>query len=118
MCCGTASASPTRPRPRTSPRKPCCNAFSTTSRFRERWVLFGGWVVRWFKRRSSRAQGFLSSTIQPPNHHQRGQGVHGIVSEPFGIALVGCGTVGSGVAKLLLRHPERLAARAGRPLEL
>src|SRR5216110_1236331 len=38
--------------------------------------------------------------------------------EPLGIALVGCGTVGSGVAKLLLEHPERLAARAGRPLAL
>ncbi len=38
--------------------------------------------------------------------------------EPFGIALVGCGTVGGGVAKLLLEHPERLAARAGRRLEL
>jgi homoserine dehydrogenase len=38
--------------------------------------------------------------------------------EPYGIALVGCGTVGSGVAKLLLEYPERLAARAGRKLEL
>lgn len=38
--------------------------------------------------------------------------------EPYGIALIGCGTVGSGVAKLLLEHPERLAARAGRPLVL
>src|SRR5882757_1241590 len=38
--------------------------------------------------------------------------------EPFNIALIGCGTVGSGVAKLLLEHPERLAARAGRPLVL
>jgi homoserine dehydrogenase len=38
--------------------------------------------------------------------------------EPYGIALIGCGTVGSGVAKLLLEHPERLAARAGRKLEL
>src|SRR5436853_7080006 len=38
--------------------------------------------------------------------------------EPYGIALVGCGTVGGGVAKLLLEHPERLAARAGRPLVL
>jgi homoserine dehydrogenase len=37
---------------------------------------------------------------------------------PCGIALIGCGTVGSGVAKLLLEHPERLTARAGRPLEL
>jgi len=38
--------------------------------------------------------------------------------EPLGIALVGCGVVGSGVAKLLLEHSERLAARAGRPLVL
>jgi homoserine dehydrogenase len=38
--------------------------------------------------------------------------------EPFGIALIGCGTVGSGVARLLLEHPERLAARAGRRLVL
>ncbi|MFO0841888.1 MAG: homoserine dehydrogenase [Gemmataceae bacterium] len=40
------------------------------------------------------------------------------MSEPLGVALVGCGTVGGGVAKLLLEHPERLAARAGRPLAL
>jgi homoserine dehydrogenase len=38
--------------------------------------------------------------------------------EPYRIALIGCGTVGSGVAKLLLEHPDRLAARAGRRLEL
>jgi homoserine dehydrogenase len=38
--------------------------------------------------------------------------------EAYGIGLVGCGTVGSGVARLLLEHPERLAARAGRRLEL
>jgi homoserine dehydrogenase len=38
--------------------------------------------------------------------------------DPLGIALIGCGTVGSGVARLLLEHPERLAARAGRPLIL
>ena len=40
------------------------------------------------------------------------------MSEPLGIALVGCGTVGSGVAKVLLEQSERLAARAGRPLVL
>ena len=34
------------------------------------------------------------------------------------MALIGCGTVGSGVAKLLLEQPGRLAARAGRPLVL
>src|SRR5438309_2733791 len=38
--------------------------------------------------------------------------------EPLGIGLIGCGTVGSGVARLLLEQPERLAARAGRPLVL
>src|SRR5919204_2826367 len=38
--------------------------------------------------------------------------------DPLGIALIGCGTVGSGVARLLLEHPERLAARAARPLVL
>jgi homoserine dehydrogenase len=40
------------------------------------------------------------------------------VSEPLGIALLGCGTVGGGVARLLLEHGPRLAARAGRPLVL
>lgn len=40
------------------------------------------------------------------------------MTEPLGVALIGCGTVGSGVAKLLLEHPDRLAARAGRPLVL
>jgi homoserine dehydrogenase len=38
--------------------------------------------------------------------------------EPLGVALVGCGTVGGGVARLLLEQPERLAARAGRALAL
>ncbi len=38
--------------------------------------------------------------------------------EPLGIALLGCGTVGGGVARLLLEQPQRLAARAGRPLAL
>jgi len=40
------------------------------------------------------------------------------VNEPLGIALIGCGTVGGGVARLLLEQGERLAARAGRPLVL
>jgi homoserine dehydrogenase len=40
------------------------------------------------------------------------------VNEPLGIALIGCGTVGGGVARLLLEQPERLAARTGRPLAL
>src|SRR5438067_7988381 len=38
--------------------------------------------------------------------------------EPLGIGLIGCGTVGGGVARLLLEQRERLAARAGRPLVL
>lgn len=40
------------------------------------------------------------------------------MSEPLGIAIVGCGTVGSGVAKLLLDYRSRLTQRAGRPLVL
>jgi homoserine dehydrogenase len=40
------------------------------------------------------------------------------MTDPFGIALLGCGTVGGGVAQLLLDRADRLAARAGRPLEL
>ena len=38
--------------------------------------------------------------------------------ESLGIALIGCGTVGTGVAKLLLEHPDRLTARAGKKLDL
>jgi homoserine dehydrogenase len=38
--------------------------------------------------------------------------------ETLGIGLIGCGNVGSGVARLLLEQPERMAARAGRRLEL
>lgn len=38
--------------------------------------------------------------------------------EPLSIALLGCGNVGTGVARLLLEFPERLAARAGRRLIL
>ena len=38
--------------------------------------------------------------------------------EPLGIGLIGCGTVGQGVAQVLLQKGERLSARAGRPLEL
>jgi homoserine dehydrogenase len=40
------------------------------------------------------------------------------MTEPLGIALLGCGTVGGGVAKLLLHQADRLASRAGRPLVL
>ena len=38
--------------------------------------------------------------------------------KPYNIALLGCGTVGSGVARLLLEQADRLAARAGRRLVL
>jgi homoserine dehydrogenase len=38
--------------------------------------------------------------------------------EPLGIALIGCGTVGTGVARLLLEQSQRLEARAGRKLVL
>src|SRR5262249_47668045 len=41
-----------------------------------------------------------------------------LTMDALGIALIGCGTVGGGVAKLLLEKPDRLTARAGRPLEL
>jgi homoserine dehydrogenase len=40
------------------------------------------------------------------------------MAESLNIALIGCGTVGGGVAKLLHEQRERLAARAGRPLAL
>src|SRR5437016_4062957 len=40
------------------------------------------------------------------------------MAEPLGIALIGCGTVGTGVARLILQQSDRLAARAGRPLVL
>ena len=40
------------------------------------------------------------------------------MAKPMGISLIGCGTVGSGVAQLLIEEPERLANRANRPLEL
>ncbi len=38
--------------------------------------------------------------------------------EPLGIALIGCGVVGGGVAKLVLEQSAQLAERAGRPLAL
>jgi homoserine dehydrogenase len=38
--------------------------------------------------------------------------------EPLGIAMIGCGTVGGGVAKLLAEHDDRLSARAGKKLVL
>ena len=41
-----------------------------------------------------------------------------MMSDTLGIALIGCGTVGGGVAEILLRHHDRLARRAGRALAL
>ncbi|RKS71375.1 homoserine dehydrogenase [Motilibacter peucedani] len=38
--------------------------------------------------------------------------------EPLRVALVGCGSVGASVARLLVESADDLAARAGRPLEL
>ena len=40
------------------------------------------------------------------------------MNDTLGIALIGCGTVGGGVARVLLAHADRIAQRAGRPLEL
>jgi homoserine dehydrogenase len=40
------------------------------------------------------------------------------MARPLGVALFGCGTVGAAVARLLLTHSDRLAARAGRHLQL
>src|SRR5262245_54667703 len=40
------------------------------------------------------------------------------MTEPLNIALLGCGTVGGGVAKMLLEQHDRIAARAGRPINL
>jgi len=41
------------------------------------------------------------------------------MTEPLGIGLVGCGTVGGGVVRVLTEHPARLAQRAGgKPLAL
>jgi homoserine dehydrogenase len=40
------------------------------------------------------------------------------MAEPLNIALVGGGTVGGGVAQILLEHPDRIAHRAARPVHL
>lgn len=45
------------------------------------------------------------------------QGIDGM-AEPLGIALVGCGTVGAGVVRILTEHADRLTARSGRRIEL
>jgi homoserine dehydrogenase len=39
-------------------------------------------------------------------------------SEPLKVALLGCGVVGTQVARILLEHRDELAARVGAPLEL
>lgn len=39
-------------------------------------------------------------------------------ADPLRVAIVGLGTVGTGVARILLQHPERIARRAGRSIEL
>lgn len=39
-------------------------------------------------------------------------------TEPLRIGLIGLGTVGSGVARILIEHAERTAERAGRPLKI
>lgn len=36
--------------------------------------------------------------------------------EPLGIALLGCGTVGGGVARILSEHADRITSRSGRPI--
>ncbi|BAS27617.1 homoserine dehydrogenase [Limnochorda pilosa] len=40
------------------------------------------------------------------------------MTRPVGVALLGAGTVGTGVLRILERHRERIAARAGGPLEV
>lgn len=39
-------------------------------------------------------------------------------TSPLRVALIGMGTVGTGVARILTEHPERFARRAGRPVEI
>jgi homoserine dehydrogenase len=40
------------------------------------------------------------------------------MTSPLQIAIVGLGNVGTGVAKILTEHPERILMRAGRPIEI
>ena len=60
----------------------------------------------------------LAETPTPASLHGKGRNRVSNPGEPLGIGLLGCGTVGSGVARLMLDQSERLAARAGRRLEL
>lgn len=39
-------------------------------------------------------------------------------TEPLGLAIVGLGNVGTGVAKIFTQHPDRIAQRAGRPVTI
>ncbi|MEA5658110.1 MAG: hypothetical protein R5N93_07155, partial [Cutibacterium granulosum] len=39
-------------------------------------------------------------------------------SEPLRVALLGCGTVGSQVARMILTRGDDIIARVGRPLEI
>ena len=41
-----------------------------------------------------------------------------VAARPLTVALLGCGVVGSEVARLLVTHADELAARIGRPIEL
>src|SRR5579863_9702430 len=41
-----------------------------------------------------------------------------VPAAPVHIAIVGMGTVGTGVAQVLIEHPERMARRSGRPVRL
>ncbi len=41
-----------------------------------------------------------------------------VTTEPLRIGLIGLGTVGSGVASILLKHAQRTAERASRPLQI
>lgn len=40
------------------------------------------------------------------------------MTAPLQIGIIGLGNVGTGVAKILTQHPERIAQRAGRPIEI
>jgi homoserine dehydrogenase len=40
------------------------------------------------------------------------------MQDPISVAIVGLGTVGTGVARVLLEHPERIARRAGREVRI